>query len=288
MYGFANLGVLQWLTGDPNLAGESAQHALDLARVHAAPFDFTNILFLTSIVYRNLGDLASVKANAEQMASLGAKYNLPLSQQSGDVFGGWVLAHQGDVLGAIQQATRGIDGFRRMGHTMYQTHRLAMLVEMHLMAGQTDEAQTLLDEALSISREKAEHFWDVELYRLRGDLSLARGADRQAEDAYHQANVVHHMKFEALVQEAADFQKRERRSISTKWRRKLPVCNTEKCNCAGCASAYFCPEAAISWMDENMDINYDVCKACGTCMVECVRDAITMEDAEKAMAVENQ
>jgi Pyruvate/2-oxoacid:ferredoxin oxidoreductase delta subunit len=37
-----------------------------------------------------------------------------------------------------------------------------------------------------------------------------------------------------------------------------------------------------------MDINYDVCKACGTCMVECVRDAITMEDAEKAMAVENQ
>ena len=121
------------------------------------------------------------------MVSLGAKYDLPLSRQSGDIFSGWVLAHQGDVPGGIQQATRGIDGFRHMGHSMYQTHRLAMLVEMHLMADQVDVAQTVLDEALSISREKAEHFWDVELYRLGGDLGLARGADRRAEDAYHQA-----------------------------------------------------------------------------------------------------
>ncbi|MBW1641436.1 MAG: 2-oxoacid:acceptor oxidoreductase family protein [Deltaproteobacteria bacterium] len=108
------------------------------------------------------------------------------------------------------------------------------------------------------------------------------------EDAFHQTKVVHNMKFEAPEQEAVDLQKIERRSISTKWRRKLPVCNTAKCNCAGCASAYYCPEAAISWKDENMDINYDVCKACGTCMVECVRDAITMEDAEKTTSLQKQ
>jgi tetratricopeptide (TPR) repeat protein len=187
MYGFANLSVLQWLTGDPDLARENVQHGLDLARVHATPFDFTNMLFLSSILYRNIGDLASVEANADQMVSLGAKYDLPLSRQSGDIFTGWVLAHRGDVRGGIQQTTRGIDGFRHMGHTMYQTHRLAMLVEMHLMANQTDDAQRVLDEALSISQEKGERFWDVELYRLQGDLTLAGGADSRAEDSYQQA-----------------------------------------------------------------------------------------------------
>jgi predicted ATPase len=74
-----------------------------------------------------------------------------------------------------------------MGHFMYQTHRLAMFAEMHLMAGQIDEAQTLVDEALAISNERDEHFWDVELSRLQGDILLAQGAEIKAEDAFHQA-----------------------------------------------------------------------------------------------------
>ena len=104
------------------------------------------------------------------------------------------------------------------------------------------------------------------------------------EDAFHQARVVQNMTFEAPEEEAADPRKMKRKSISTKWRRQLPVCNIAECTCAGCASAYFCPEAAISWHNDVMDIDYDVCKACGTCVEECVRDAMTMEDAEKATA----
>jgi Pyruvate/2-oxoacid:ferredoxin oxidoreductase gamma subunit/Pyruvate/2-oxoacid:ferredoxin oxidoreductase delta subunit len=110
------------------------------------------------------------------------------------------------------------------------------------------------------------------------------------EDAYKQAKIVHDIKFEAPEQdsESEHIRKMDRKSISTKWRRKLPVCNTAECNCAGCASAYYCPEAAIVWEDEIMSINYDVCKACGTCMVECVRDAITMEDADKVTPEKKQ
>ena len=110
------------------------------------------------------------------------------------------------------------------------------------------------------------------------------------EDAYKQAKVVHDMKFEAPDPDSKTEQdgRKKRQSISTKWRRKLPVCNTELCNCAGCASAYYCPEAAIAWKDEIMEIDYDVCKACGTCMVECVRDAIAMEDADKVIPEKKQ
>jgi DNA-binding SARP family transcriptional activator len=187
MYGFANLCCLLWLTGDSDQAAEAAARALDEGLQYNSPFDFTNILFLTAITYRNAGDLALVEANAQQMLAIGDRHDLPLSQQSGNIFSGWVLAQQGDVLGGIQQTKRGIEGFRQMGHFMYQTHRLAMFAEMHLMAGQIDEAQTLVDEALAISNERDEHFWDVELSRLQGDILLAQGAEIKAEDAFHQA-----------------------------------------------------------------------------------------------------
>ena len=187
MHYFAHLGILLWLTGYPDQAADAAARALDEGLEYNSPFDFTNILFLTAITYRNAGDLASIEANARQMLSIGDKYDLPLSQQSGDIFSGWVLAQQGDVPRGIQQTKRGIEGFRQMGHFMFQTHRLAMFSEMHLMDGQINEAQTIVEEALIISAEKDEHFWDVELSRLQGDILLARGADMEAEDAYHQA-----------------------------------------------------------------------------------------------------
>jgi predicted ATPase len=186
-YDFAHLTYLQWLTGNPDLAADNARRVLKETEHYESPFDFTNFLFLTNIVYRNVGDLVAVKANAEQMLSIGTKYDLPLSQQSGDIFSGWLLAHQDNILEGIEQTTRGIEGFRRMGHSMYQTHRLAMLVEMHLMAGQIDEAQTVLDDAFTISGEKDEHFWDVELHRLQGDILLAGEATVEAEVSYYEA-----------------------------------------------------------------------------------------------------
>ena len=68
------------------------------------------------------------------------------------------------------------------------------------------------------------------------------------------------------------------------WRDKLPVCDQRKCRCIECLAAYYCPEAAISWRQEVYHVDYDFCKGCGTCAVECTEDAITMEPAEEVLA----
>lgn len=70
-------------------------------------------------------------------------------------------------------------------------------------------------------------------------------------------------------------------SVSVQWRRDLPVCDVSQCICVNCAAAIYCPEAAITWRDEVMAIDYSACKACGTCVVECVKGAIAMEDANR-------
>lgn len=76
----------------------------------------------------------------------------------------------------------------------------------------------------------------------------------------------------------------EEKSVSTLWRESLPLCDVKKCVCIECLADYYCPEGVISWKDEAYHVDYDFCKGCGTCALECPEKAITMEDAEKVMA----
>lgn len=106
------------------------------------------------------------------------------------------------------------------------------------------------------------------------------------EEAYEKAQVVN----DITIGEREDLQKVAGKSgiSASGWRKNLPLCDTSKCVCAECVSAYFCPEAAITWQDDVMDIDYDACKSCGTCAVECLHDALTMEKAEKVMAAKQK
>lgn len=183
-----DFAIILWLIGFPQRAWETIRaYRVQRDRL-LAPFNRTNMMFQASILLRNLGYDTVLAEEATQMSMLGAQYEMAMSQQSGAVFTGWLLAKRGDLTKGIELTQQGIDGFRRTGHTMYQTHRLAMLVEMLLWAGRLQEAETVLQEAIEVSERAEERFWDVELYRLRGDLLLAQGEpDEQAEAAYWRA-----------------------------------------------------------------------------------------------------
>ncbi|MEZ4621369.1 MAG: AAA family ATPase [Caldilineaceae bacterium] len=180
-----NLAPVLWIAGFPEQAWEIVRaNRVERDRT-SGPFVRTNMMFQAAILLRNLGCDAMLKEEATQMSVLGAQYEMAMSQQGGDIFTGWLLAKRGELEKGIELTERGINAFRRTGHTMYQTHRLAMLVEMLLWAKRLPEAETVLQEALAISEHAEERFWDVELYRLQGDLLLAQGAPAtQAEQSY--------------------------------------------------------------------------------------------------------
>lgn len=62
------------------------------------------------------------------------------------------------------------------------------------------------------------------------------------------------------------------------WRTQRPVYEEALCN--GCLICWlYCPEAAIAKEDRSIDYNY--CKGCGICAVECNRNAINMVKEEE-------
>ncbi len=64
------------------------------------------------------------------------------------------------------------------------------------------------------------------------------------------------------------------------WKTLKPVVDTTKC--IRCATCYiFCPEAAYEENEEGYFLpNYDYCKGCGICAVECPAMCIQMVEEE--------
>ena len=206
--------VTLWILGFPDGAQKLARQMIVQA-AELGPRDRSNIPFFAAILYRNLKLNQPLAQQVEALTCLGEKYSLWLATQSGLVFRGWELVHQGNFDEGIALTQRGVDNFRRAGHTMFQTHRLAMLAEMYLIANQLNEAQRVLNEAFAISLQTGEHFWDVELHRLQGELLLAQGAsDEQAEHAYLQAIAI------AQQQDAKSLELRAVMSVCRLWQRQ--------------------------------------------------------------------
>ncbi len=65
-----------------------------------------------------------------------------------------------------------------------------------------------------------------------------------------------------------------RDNVTGAWRSERPVMIDERCNQCGICWL-FCPENCISHGDIVIDYNY--CKGCGICAVECKRGALKME-----------
>jgi len=63
------------------------------------------------------------------------------------------------------------------------------------------------------------------------------------------------------------------------WRVFRPVPIAGKCNqCKLCH--WYCPDASVTMTDDGIEIDFDYCKGCGICALECPAQAIVMEREE--------
>ena len=70
---------------------------------------------------------------------------------------------------------------------MWVPHHIAVLVAACKIAGQAEEASTLLDDALQIVERTGERWFSAELNRQKGQLLLREGQTEAAEELYRKA-----------------------------------------------------------------------------------------------------
>ncbi len=181
------LGIVLFCLGFPDqaLARSSAAiaEARRLAHLTSLAVSLTNGTTVLSLI----GDNAALDEWVPQVVAVTTEQGFPVWRAQGTIFRGWVKVKNGDVAEGISLLRSGMAAYRATGAEAYMPHFFALLAGACEIAGQVEEAATLLDHALQIVESTGQRWFAAELYRHKGQLLLRQGHSEAAEQLYRQA-----------------------------------------------------------------------------------------------------
>jgi predicted ATPase len=179
-----------WLLGYPDHAIARATEAANLADELAHPF--SAILAQSYLCWlrfcRREQDLIGAHA-AAAMALCDEHGIAPHYLAAGRILQGWVLGAQGDANEGLAEAQQGLVAFRSAATTLNSAFMLAVFAEVCGCAGRLDQGLEAVAEALEVIGKTGERVWEAEIYRRKGMLLVAQGAEylTKAEAWYGEA-----------------------------------------------------------------------------------------------------
>ena len=101
------------------------------------------------------------------------------------------------------------------------TYYLALLAEMEGKAGQAEEGLDVLLEALELCNRRGDRWYEAELYRLKGELTLQSPGERPESAVQHEAEACFHKALEIAAQQTAkSWELRAATSLARLWRQQ--------------------------------------------------------------------
>jgi predicted ATPase len=134
-----------------------------------------------------LGDSAALDEWMDQAVAVTTEHGFPVWRAQGAIFRGWARVKNGDVAKGISLLRSGLSAYRATGAEAWTPHFFALLAEACEIAGEIDEAVTVLGDALQIVERTGQRWLAAELDRLKGKLLLRQGNPDAAEELYLKA-----------------------------------------------------------------------------------------------------
>ena len=241
MYGSFDSGVaslsfsalLLWLLGYPDQALKKSQETLAMARALAHPFSLAQALVWTSWFHQFRRDDRGAQEEAETAIRLSTEQGFSTWLAMAMMFYGWALVMQGQCTEGMAELQQGLADTRAMGADTNLSHYFGVLAEAHWRAGQREDALNALAEALAEVSKSEDRFYEAELYRLKGELTIhtaelgpkgevneiwgsisSTKAEGEAETCFHRAIEI------ARRQEAKSLELRAATSLTRLWQQQ--------------------------------------------------------------------
>jgi class 3 adenylate cyclase/predicted ATPase len=134
----------------------------------------------------DLRDVKALQRRAEALVGLCDEHGFVNHSGWGVLLCGWAIAMQGQVKEGIRQMQQCVAGVQKIKTELLVPYDLALLAEAYAKNGQTEDGLTALRQALDVVNRTGERWYDAELYRLQGQLTLQKlqvsGPGPQAEN----------------------------------------------------------------------------------------------------------
>jgi class 3 adenylate cyclase/predicted ATPase len=161
-----------WHLGYPDRALQKSEAARTLAHEQSYPVNVAGALAFAAELHQLRGERARTQEWAAAALTLAREYGFPAWLGPGAILQGWALAEQGQVEEGMSQIRHGLATYEAIGAELVRPYYLALLAEAYGQTGQVEEGLTALGEALRVVDNTGERFYEAELYRLKGELTL--------------------------------------------------------------------------------------------------------------------
>lgn len=184
-----------WICGFPDQALKRNEEALTLARTLSHPYSLAAALSFGAMVHQLCQDGPAARKCAEAAITLSTEKEFALWKPWGLIMRGWAMTRSGQLAEGILQIREGIADFRATGADVMVPYFLGLLAEALGKTEQAREAMSVLAEARAVIDRGGECWWESELYRVKGELTLMRAEEsgsaaenqKAAKECFHQA-----------------------------------------------------------------------------------------------------
>jgi predicted ATPase len=176
-----------WHLGYADEALARVRRAAALARASSYPGSLGFAFAFGAMVHVYRGELDDAREQAEALSAHAERHGLPQFRGWAKSWHGSVIARGGGAAG-IGEMREGLTAQRAIGSEIARPHFLSHLAEALLSIGETSDGLKVVGEALEVIEQTEERFCAAELYRIKGELTLAaRGAVSEAERCFDRA-----------------------------------------------------------------------------------------------------
>jgi DNA-binding winged helix-turn-helix (wHTH) protein/tetratricopeptide (TPR) repeat protein len=191
-------GVSLSLAGRPEQGWNHAAQALMCAEELHQLTVFTFALLYAGMVKHLRGEYDEVWRLAQKMSALAREYELPLAATLATLLQGGMAVQSGAPEDGTALLTTGLAQYRATGARLLVPYFLSFLAEGYSQQGKVNEARQAVDEALDLTATTIDVFWDAELYRLKGQVTLqSQTSLRQVKASQGKAKAGQHASPEA-------------------------------------------------------------------------------------------
>jgi len=181
-------GLALWCLGYPDRALGPLQAAIRVAGHAQLIYMQASAHGQSAQLHHFRREVAPLIQHADIALTISERQGYPFHHAIALTLRGWADVVEGDHERGLERIARGLEMQRAVGADMERPYGLGLQAEALLCAGRVDEGLVAVDEALAIIARRARaFFWEAELHRLRGELSLHRSAIADARASFREA-----------------------------------------------------------------------------------------------------
>jgi predicted ATPase len=183
----AYLGIVLFFLGHPDQALAQSSAAIAEARRLAHLPTLAMSLTVGAVLLLFVEDNEALGARVDQLVAVATEQGFSHWRAQGAIYRGWIKVKNGHLAEGISLLRSGVAAYRATGSETWWPYAFSLLAAACEIAGQVEEAATLLDEALRTVERTGERWFAAELNRHKGQLLLDRGHTEAAEELYGNA-----------------------------------------------------------------------------------------------------